>query len=84
MNRRRLFFIAAVYLLPAYSQQTSTDPEYRKLRDAQVSESVPVENVVIRRDAGVITLKRGTVSFGPEVLGKVTGAVLWSGMGRSP
>ena len=40
-----------------------------------MSETVVVENVVIRRDVGVITLKRGTVSFGPAVLGRVTGAV---------
>ena len=45
------------------------------LRYAEVSETVVVENVVIRRDVGVITLKRGTVSFGPPVLGRVTGAV---------
>jgi len=62
-------------LSPAFCQQALSDPEYRKLRDAQVAESAVVENVVIRRDVGVITLKRGTVSFGPAVLGRVTGAV---------
>ena len=30
---------------------------------------------MIRRDAGVITLKRGTVSFTPAIQGRVTGAV---------
>src|ERR1700738_1694256 len=75
MNKRQLCLIAAVYLSPAFSQQQLSDPEYRKLRDAQVSESVPVENVVIRRDVGVITLKRGTVSFDAAVEGRVTGAV---------
>jgi hypothetical protein len=75
MNRRTFCLIAAVSLSPAFSQQPLSDPEYRKLRDAQVSDTVVVENVVIRRDVGVITLKRGTVSFGPAVLGRVTGGV---------
>lgn len=50
----------------------NTDPEYRKLRDAQLTESFLVENVVIQRDAGVITLRQGTISFAPPVLGRVT------------
>jgi len=75
MNRRIFCLIVAVSLSPAFCQQPLSDPEYRKLRDAQVSETVVVENVVIRRDVGVITLKRGTVSFGPPVLGRVTGGV---------
>jgi hypothetical protein len=75
MNRRIFCLISIVYLSPAFSQPPLSDAEYRKLRDAQVSETVPVENLVIRRDAGVITLKRGTVSFGPMVQGRVTGAV---------
>jgi len=74
MNRRQLFLIAGL-CFPAFAQQSPSDPEYRKLRDAQVSESVVVENLVIRRDVGVFTLKRGTVSFGPNVQGRVTGAV---------
>lgn len=75
MNRRIFCLIAAASLSPAFCQQPLSDPEYRKLRDAQVSETVVVENVVIRRDVGVITLKRGTVSFGSPVLGRVTGGV---------
>src|SRR5580704_8858291 len=75
MNGRTFCLIAAVSLSPAFCQQPVSDSEYRKLRDAQVSETVVIENVVIRRDVGVITLKRGTVSFGPAVLGRVTGGV---------
>jgi len=75
MNRRTFGLIAIVSLSPAFCQQPISDSEYRKLRDAQVSETVVVENLVIRRDLGVITLKRGTVSFGPAILGRVTGAV---------
>jgi hypothetical protein len=75
MNRHTFCLIAAVSLSPAFCQQPVFDFQYRKLRYAEVSETVVVENVVIRRDVGVITLKRGTVSFGPAVLGRVTGAV---------
>ncbi len=75
MNWRAFCLISVVSLSPAFCQQPVFNSEYRKLRDAPVSETVVVENVVIRRDVGVITLKRGTVSFGPEVLGRVTGAV---------
>jgi len=75
MNRHAFCLIAVVFLSPAFCQQPLSDPEYRKLRDAQVSETVVVENVVIRRDVGVITLRRGTISFGPVVLGRVTGGV---------
>jgi len=75
MNRHAFCLIAVVFLSPAFCQQPLSDPEYRKLRDAQVSETVVVENVVIRRDVGVITLRRGTISFGPMVLGRVTGGV---------
>ena len=75
MYRRTFLLISAISLPSAFSQQPLSDPEYRKLRDAQVAESVVVENVVIRRDVGVITLKRGTVSFGPSIQGQVTGAV---------
>ena len=75
MNRHTFCLIAAVSLSPAFCQQPVFDFQYSKLRYAEVSETVVVENVVIRRDVGVITLKRGTVSFGPAVLGRVTAAV---------
>ena len=67
-----LFALAAPILSPIYSQISTSDPEYRKLRDAQPSESFAVENVTLRRDTGILTLKRGTVSFVPAVLGRVT------------
>src|SRR5579862_5263157 len=72
MSWRNICLFAA-YLSAAFAQQTAgTDPEYRKLRDAQPSESFVVENLVLHRDAGAFTLKTGTVSFAPPVLGRVT------------
>lgn len=75
MNRQLLCLISALVLSPAFAQQPISNPEYRTLRDAQLSESTAVENIVIRRDAGVITLKHGTLSFNPPVEGRVTAAV---------
>ena len=50
----------------------NSDPNYRALRGSQPSESYLTENIVLKRDAGTITLKTGTISFTPPVLGKVT------------
>src|ERR1700730_12951442 len=76
MSWRRISLLIFGFLpLAAFAQQESPDPEYRKLRDAQLSESFVVENVVIHRDVGTITLKHGTVSFVPPVLGRVTAGV---------
>src|SRR5262245_15337530 len=52
-----------------------SDPNYRKLRDSEPSETYSVDNVVLKRDAGAVTLKTGTISFTPAVLDKVTTAV---------
>jgi hypothetical protein len=50
----------------------NSDPNYRKLRDQELAETYLIENVVLKRDAGIITLKSGTIRFGPAILGKVT------------
>ncbi len=57
--------------ITAFSQVT----EYKQLREAALTEAIPVENVVIRRDVGSITLKNGFLAFAPPVLGRVTLAV---------
>ncbi len=57
---------------PVFAQQAGSDPEYRRLRDAQLSESFVVENVVLQKDVGTLTLKQGTISFGQAVLGRIT------------
>ncbi|MFN0109286.1 MAG: carboxypeptidase regulatory-like domain-containing protein [Blastocatellia bacterium] len=48
----------------------NTDPNYRALRDSQPAETYSVANLTIKRDVGVMTLKSGTVSFLPPVLGR--------------
>jgi hypothetical protein len=53
----------------------NSDPNYAALRGSQLSESYSTDNIVLKRDAGTFTLKTGTISFPPPVLGKVTLAV---------
>src|SRR5262249_55867540 len=60
----RIFAAIFALALPAFSQT----PEYKTLRDAQLSESFTVDNVTLHRDAGMLTLKSGTISFAPAVL----------------
>src|SRR5262249_46078021 len=57
--------------LTAVAAQT-VDPNYRQLRDSEPAETYLTENITLKRDAGVITLKTGTISFTPAVLGRVT------------
>ncbi|MBI1789105.1 MAG: carboxypeptidase regulatory-like domain-containing protein [Acidobacteria bacterium] len=63
------------------AQYVNADPNYRKLRAAEMVETFRVENLVITRDVGVLTLRQGAISFAAPVLGKVTLAV-FAGEGR--
>ncbi len=51
------------------------DPIYHSLREAAVAESLVVENVVIRKDAGTLTLKSGVIGFTSPVLDRETVAI---------
>ena len=53
----------------------NSDPAYRQMRDSEPRETFEVHDVVLNRDCGVLTLKRGRISFTPPVLGRVTMAV---------
>ncbi len=57
------------------SSLANSDPNYRALRTNTIAESFHVENVVLKRDAAVLTLRDGVVSFTPPVLGRVVMAV---------
>ncbi|MGA3025751.1 MAG: carboxypeptidase regulatory-like domain-containing protein [Bryobacteraceae bacterium] len=52
------------------SRLANADPNYRALRDSQPVRTWRVENVVLKRDVGTLTLRSGTVSFLPPVLGR--------------
>ena len=92
MSARRsyfpLFILAAA--LAAASAQTpaapaagpNSDPAYQALRNVGLSgEAVSVNNVELKRDAGIFRFRSGTVCFVAPVNGKVTGA-LFSGEGN--
>ena len=57
------------------SQLANADPNYRALRDGQPVKTVRVDNLVLKRDTGLLTLRSGTVSFLPPVLGHTALAV---------
>ncbi|MEK7831142.1 MAG: carboxypeptidase regulatory-like domain-containing protein, partial [Acidobacteriota bacterium] len=48
----------------------NTDPNYRALRDGLPAETYSVSNLTLKRDVGAITLRSGSVSFLPPVLGR--------------
>ena len=60
----------------------NSDPTYQALRNVGLSgESVSVNNLELKRDAGTFHLRSGTICFVSPVAGKVTGAV-FSGDGN--
>ncbi|HWZ32325.1 MAG TPA: M1 family aminopeptidase [Bryobacteraceae bacterium] len=59
----------------------NADPNYRALRDNTALEFYHVENVELKRDVGVLTLREGQIGFLAPVLNRVTTAV-FSGTGR--
>ena len=54
---------------------SAADSTYKMLRDAAAADSLLVENIVLHRDNGVLTLKSGTIAFTPSVMGRDTVAV---------
>jgi hypothetical protein len=58
----------------------NSNPHYRALRDAVPAESYTVKGITLRRDAAVLNLHKGAISFLSPVMGKVCGAV-FSGSG---
>jgi len=53
----------------------NTDTNYRQLRDSQEFECYAVNNIVLKRDVGTVTLRSGIVGFLPPILGTVAKAV---------
>jgi hypothetical protein len=59
----------------AASAAVTPDPIYQALRQAPIAESVVVENIVLHRDAGTLTLKSGSIGLTAPVEGRDTVAV---------
>jgi hypothetical protein len=62
--------------IPLAAQEANTDATYKALRTIHTGEVVHVNGVVLKRDAGIITLT-GALTFLAPVNGKVTGAVFF-------
>jgi hypothetical protein len=66
---------AAVLISTALTAAIAADLNYKTMRDAGIADSLLVENIVLHRDNGVLTLKSGTIAFTPQVAGRDTLAV---------
>jgi hypothetical protein len=69
--------VLAAALVPALAGEDSV---YRTLRDASVTDARVAENIVLRRDNGILTLKNGSIGFTAPAEGRDTVAV-FSGEG---
>ena len=68
--------MTAAFLLAAIpAVGAGPDPLYTSLRNASIAEFFAVENIVLQRDAGTLTLKNGVIAFTPAQLGRDTVAV---------
>ena len=92
VSARRIYFplllmVAALAMCAAQtpaapSAGPNSDPTYQALRNVGLSgEAVSVNNVELKRDAGIFHLRSGTICFVAPVNSKVTGAV-FSGDGN--
>src|SRR5579871_5677426 len=81
MYRFTLLICAFVIILQAQDQTPNSDPNYRATRTAAPQSSFLVENIELKRDAGTVTLKKGTITFLAPVLDRVFAAV-FSGEGH--
>jgi hypothetical protein len=57
------------------SSAVAADSNYQTLRQAPIADAFVVENVVLKRDLGVLTLKTGTIGLTAPVMGRDTVAV---------
>jgi hypothetical protein len=64
--------VLPIILSAAYA---ATDPIYKSLREAPLADSFVVENFVLKRDTGVLTLKSGAIAFTAPAMGRDTVAV---------
>ena len=66
-----------VALLPVFLSAAfaATDPLYKSMREAAIADTFVVENIVIKRDGGVLTLKTGAIGFTAPAMGRDTIAV---------
>ena len=67
----RVALLASTPLIAALA----ADLNYKTMRDAGIGDSLLVENIVLHRDNGTLTLKSGSIAFTPQLAGRDTIAV---------
>jgi hypothetical protein len=75
MSFRQVTAKASLLPLVLSTAFAATDPLYKSMRDATLADSRVVENIVLKRDAGTITLKSGALAFTAPAMGRDTMAV---------
>src|SRR5215471_4099501 len=73
--------VARESLEVAAGKRQNVDPVYRALRTGEAGDTFTVENLVIKRDAGVLTLKKGNIALSAPAMGRDTMAI-FSGEGE--
>ena len=71
----RACLLALIASTGGFSAAPNTEPLYRELRNAAITETFLVENIILKRDNGIITLKSGVIGFTPTSMGRDTVAV---------
>jgi hypothetical protein len=67
--------VVALLLAVCCAALAATDPVYKAMREAALADSFVVENIVLKRDAGVLTLKSGAIGLVAPAMGRDTVAV---------
>jgi hypothetical protein len=67
--------VPALLIAIAAASAATPDPIYKALRESTIADSLVVVNIVLHRDAAVITLKSGTIGFTAPAMGRDTIAV---------
>jgi len=67
--------VVVLLLVVSCAALAATDPVYKAMREAALADSLVVENIVLKRDAGVVTLNSGAIGFVAPALGRDTVAV---------
>ena len=75
MSVFRLISPVVLFPLVLSTALAATDPLYKSMREAGIADTRVVENIEIKRDTGILTLKTGAIGFTAPANGRDTIAV---------
>ena len=70
-----LCFLSACLAVVAEDKAANADPTYQQLRQIKTGDSVTVDSLTLKRDAGTFVFHAGVFTFLAPVNGKITGAI---------